>query len=340
MKFCMLEDYVADAFMVDGRDMNEPIRGMVLYLGEYTRRPQLEMLVKLGHHDVVTELLNGSDMRQLVNWKAKSPQAFFRMSKQDYKLFRETGGKLKDLAERKNVAPDMPIQELFRLKKLFGGNLARFMKQYGNDSRVKKLCKWYEQQKARLGEKAYGLWQDTLNSERELGNNIDHDNILMPEDLRARHDETAAMVAQLKKQREEELVKEYAKVRFRQLQKQYAWSNGELMIRVPTCAEEVENEGWLLRHCVAGYADRHIKGKTTILFLRWCDDPETPYMTIEINGADIRQIHGYHNDLYTAKPRDIHGDLLDEWEAWIRQGSPRTSTGKPVRIKTEEVKTA
>ena len=340
MRWCMLEDWLLDAFCVDGRDMNEPIRGMVQYLGEYTRKPQMEMLVKLGHHDVVTGMLNGEIKPGLVNWRAKSPHDFFRMTKQEYKTFRAAGAKMREYEAWKELLPEQPLGEFLETVKIFGRNTKDFAQRFGRDKRRKKLCAWFAGQQAVLRDKTWTWWMDTLRSEEMLGSNTDHDHILMPTDLRARHDETAAMVAQLEKQREEELVKNYGKVRFRQLKKQYEWTDGTLMIRVPTCAEEIENEGRLLRHCVAGYADRHIKGKTTILFLRWRDDPDTPYMTIEINGADIRQIHGYHNDLHTAKPRDIHGDLLDEWTAWIRKGSPRTSTGKPVRIKTEEVKTA
>lgn len=340
MRWCMLEDWLADAFCVDGMDMTEPVRGMVQYLGEYTRKPQMEMLVKLGHHDVVTGMIEGSLKHGLVNWRAKSPHAFFRMTKTEYKTFHAAGANLREYEAWKELLPELPLGEFMEIVKIFGRNTKGFARRFGRDPRRKKLCAWFDRQQTGLREKTWTWWMDTLRSEEMLGNNIDHDHILMPADLRARHDETAAMAAQLQKQREEELVKNYGKVRFRQLKKQYEWTDGTLMIRVPTCAEEIENEGRLLRHCVAGYADRHIKGKTTILFLRWKDDPGTSYMTIEINGADIRQIHGYHNDLYTAKPRDIHGDLLDEWVAWIRQGSPRTSTGKQVRIKTEEVKTA
>lgn len=340
MRFCMLEDYLMDAFLVDGLQMTEPVRGMAAYLGEYTRRPQMEMLVKLGHHDVITELLEGDPMQRLVNWRAKSPHAFFRMTKQEYRAFQSTGAKLKELAAWRELLPDMPFGEFAELVKIFGRDLSAFVARYGGDRRFKKLCRWYEKQKAVLKDKTWTWWMDTLRNEELMGNDTSHDHVLMPEDLAARHDAAAKLAAKLAQEREEELVKSYGSTRFKQLRKRYAWTDGELMIRVPACAEEIENEGRLLQHCVAGYADRHIKGRTTILFLRWCDDPDAPYMTIEVNDTEIRQIHGYHNDLYSAKPRDIHGELLDEWTAWLRRGSPRTSTGKPVRIKTEEVKTA
>lgn len=343
MRHCMLEEYLMDAFLIDGLDMTEPVRGMVAYLGEYTRRPQMEMLVKLGHHDVITALLEGDSLQGLVDWRAKRPDRFFRLTKPEYKAFREAGGKIKDLEAWRKSAADMSFVEFAGLVKIFGRNTSAFLARFGGDGRRKKLCRWYEKQKEALKDKTWTWWMDTLHSEKLLGNNVTHDHILMPEDLEKRHDEAAALVVKLEQEREEELVKSYGSKRFKALKKRYAWTDGTLLVKVPTCAEEIENEGRALRHCVAGYAERHIKGKTTILFLRWADDPDTPYITIEMNEAEIRQIHGYGNERAgtgAMSPRAIHGEMLETWQEWLRRGSPRTSTGKPVRIRKEEVKTA
>lgn len=102
MKYCGLIDFVEEAWAVDLLERDgypaEPIRGVVRYLGEYSRRPQLELLVKLGHTDTIKRLLeDGAISSKLVNWHAKTPAAFFRLTKQEYKVFLSAGGKLADI---------------------------------------------------------------------------------------------------------------------------------------------------------------------------------------------------------------------------------------------------
>ena len=332
LRYSMMEEY----FLGSGAD--QALTGNVIrYLGEYTRRPQLEMLVKLGHTDVIRDLLNGNAHIGTVNWKAKTPNRFFRLDKQDYKAFAAAGGTAEDLEAWKHTLPYMHLEEYLRLKKIFGGHLAQFLGQYGEDPRREKLAKWFSGQVKRDTDKAWNWWRDLLTMEAKLGNDISHDDVLMPKDLWRRHDEAAELFNAVKAKRDQELISTYGKKRFRELKKRYAYTDGTLSIVIPTCAEEIENEGKLLRHCVGGYAKRHIKGIKTIVFLRWRDDIHTPYMTIEIrDGCEIQQIHGYKNEVTgkTMRPMDIHGEFLDEWLTWIDQGSPRTSTGKPIRPRT------
>lgn len=309
------------------------VRGVIPYLAEYTRRPQLEMLVKLDHTDVVEDLLRGDAHALTLDWKAKTPQKFFQLSRENYRRFRTSGGKVRDLEEWRRVMPGSDFSEWLRLHELFGHHLGEFLRMFGMDPRREKIIRWYAEQESHC-EGIWAVWQDTLKLEEELGNDITHDGVIMPEDLRRRHDEASELRNAL---RRKETQKKYG-VRYRDLKKRYGYSDGALSIVIPACAEEIENEGALLRHCVAGYADRHIKGIKTIVFLRWKDDIETPYMTIEVSGARIEQINGYRNECTgkTMRPMDIHGEFLEEWTEWLRQGSPRGRNGKPIRPRMNE----
>ena len=131
--------------------------------------------------------------------------------------------------------------------------------------------------------------------------------------------------------------------RYRKLKRIYAYTDGEMKIVVPVNAEDIEREGKRLRHCVGGYAQRHIEGKTTILFLRQADRPEHRYVTIEINDAyfDIRQVHGYKNEADGAvPPLKRHAEFFEGWIEWLKAGSPRARNGRPIRQNKQEVKTA
>ena len=73
------------------------------------------------------------------------------------------------------------------------------------------------------------------------------------------------------------------------------------------------------------------EGVTTILFLRRSSAPGTPYVTLEMDGNQIRQIHGYHNDTLpgSTKPQEVHRVFLDTWLRWLRAGSQRNEDGTP-----------
>ena len=134
MKYCQLIElaldlWSADLLETDG-DPCPALRGVVRYLGEYSRRPMLEMLVKLGHTDVARELLeNGSIDRQLVDWTAKTPAAFFRLGKQEYRAYCEARADFGDLKDwySGNYDAEITFDKYMQLTALFGKTLVTFM---------------------------------------------------------------------------------------------------------------------------------------------------------------------------------------------------------------------
>lgn len=108
------------------------------------------------------------------------------------------------------------------------------------------------------------------------------------------------------------------------------------VIRVPMDKDEILAEGRKLQHCVGGYADRHILGKTTILFMRKAKKPDEPWLTIEMNKNNLMQIHGFRNEgIHTQKgrfapdPREVYREFLDTWLEWLGNGSKRNEEGNP-----------
>jgi len=133
------------------------------------------------------------------------------------------------------------------------------------------------------------------------------------------------------------------KKRYRSLCRKYEFEMDGYRIMVPVSSAEIVREGKTLHHCVGGYAARHLAGKTTILFFRRSRKPSTSYITIEMtgtNGDRIMQIHGYQNERYkgAVSPLQRYQHIIDTWLDWVRSGSKRDGSGKPI-IK-QEVKTA
>ena len=132
--------------------------------------------------------------------------------------------------------------------------------------------------------------------------------------------------------------------RYKKLVKKYTFALGGFEIQVPRNGTEISEEGKRLHHCVGGYAERHLKGATIILFLRRSEQKDTPLVTIEMKGNKIVQIHGF-DDERTACPenpnrtpcRKLYDYFLEPWLQWLAEGSKRDKEGNPVLSVRAEV---
>lgn len=62
----------------------------VKYFCWFARHPQFEFLMKLGHAEVVREILNKhTDFKSLLNWNAKKPWELFNITHEEYKLWKD-----------------------------------------------------------------------------------------------------------------------------------------------------------------------------------------------------------------------------------------------------------
>ena len=79
LKYCAFDRY-------DGvRAFNVPL---LKYLCWYCKHPQIEMLAKLGHDSLMTEMLErNTDCPRLIDWTAQSPAALYRLDGQEYREF-------------------------------------------------------------------------------------------------------------------------------------------------------------------------------------------------------------------------------------------------------------
>ena len=173
----------------------------------------------------------------------------------------------------------------------------------------------------------FGQYRDDLEAAYRLGYCMEHSKVLWPEQLYTAHDRVTA-----------ELEARYTEPKSRKVaadgksrKEKYEFELDGLRIIFPLTAQAIKKEGKALDHCVGGYAERHIKGVLTILFLRRSEKPGVPYVTIEMVGNQIQQIHGYHNEVGTGakNPRVVHKKFLDTWLRWLRAGSKRNEDGTP-----------
>lgn len=305
---------------------------------------KIEWLHKLGLHSAVSDLVDaGKKNARLLNWSAEKPRDFLPVPVKTVQALRRDMGNSEQTVEALGlwrrlrgtgaqdsaeacgalvkIAPDYRLDHLTALMRRHGlapGRLVRYLEKGAGAVALS----------TRLG-----LWTDYMDAAAGVGLNLENPIFLLPRDLDRKHDETTAAWAAMQDLAKD---KEYRK-RLRKLTRRYSYTDGTYLVRPPVSGAEIKREGQMLHHCVGGYADRHLSGATTILFLRRRDRPGRPLVTVEMRGNRIAQIHGWDDERTKhpdnpgrIDPRMLYRDFLDEWTAWLEGGSKRDKRGQPV----------
>ncbi len=325
----------------------EYIRKLLTYLGEYTGRPQLEMISRLKLFDIVEDLIyRHKTNARTINWKARCPSDLLKLDKAETRVFLKMGGTLDDLREyqqERRAGNPVSLSESLKMTESCGGienkkTAREFAERHGFE--LKTLCNYFTrtaEKTKRRNAHVFGMWKDYIDAAQSCGLDLRVQTVAMPKDMIGQHDRITAQARYLSNR---EKIEAYQKNRLPALRKKYMFEMDGLMIVVPQDDEEIIREGKALRHCVGGYAERHLSGKTDILFLRSTEEPNTPLYTIEMREGKLIQAHGYKNErkdengYSVPSPFDACGDFLEIWTRWVAQGSPRTPQGKPIVQKT------
>ncbi len=142
--------------------------------------------------------------------------------------------------------------------------------------------------------------------------------VRFPKDLITAHDNAAKLANMIRsKEKQKALDKLY-----KQHTERYGFEKLGYIVIAPRSTKEIVDEGKAMHHCVGGYADRHVEGKLAILFIRKVSDIDTPYVTVEVNGSDVKQVQGKGNKPTWEKEAD-HGDsfnqFLADWKKYIKR---------------------
>lgn len=311
----------------------------ISYLTAYAIYPrQVEMLVKSGPWEPLSDLIYARKRNAAAMcWEEPDPRKSFGLNKRELSWFLGVQPPMEVLALRNYVQKhwgkrwDLPFCVDFR--NLWGCQLSamevlRFLKRFRLDpERFLRYLGGVSEETEDHYATLFELYRDYLEAAWALGYCMEHGKVLWPEDLTAAHNAATAELARKQAAALRRGVAADARTR----KAKYEFELDGLRIVFPMTAAAIKREGKALDHCVGGYAERHMKGVTTILFLRRAEAPATPYITLEMNGNSIRQIHGYHNDTLPGSkdPRAVHGAFLDAWLRWLWDGSKRDESGAP-----------
>lgn len=318
--------------------------GLISYLTAYSIYPrQLEMLSKVGYWEPVSDLVwNRKKNVGAMCWEETDPRRSFHVNRRELAWIMGAQPAMESLTVRNYVRKhwgkiwDPAFCEDFR--NLWGCYLSamtvlRFLKKYRlePDRFLSYLERVFDRTEMYFCD-LFVLYRDYLDAAYEMGYCLEHSQVLWPEDLGMAHDQVTAELT-AKRAREE---RKRRAVSLKERRRKYEFELDGLKIVFPVTGAAIRREGKLLKHCVGGYAERHLNGILTILFLRHSDRPWMPYVTIEMDGNQLRQIHGYDNERQPCadnpeqvSPRTMHKTFLDTWLRWLRSGSQRNEDGTP-----------
>ncbi len=302
----------------------------------------VEMLVKRGLGGMVTSfvVLRKKNM-DIYTWGAPDPKAAFGLNGQELRAWTEKGcdiDVLRVYRKMKRAGMQGDLDLAHRISDELSCNSNEFLticRKAGIEpaSAVRRLERWAaEFDVNQWGEydvdRVYELWKDYVTFCDSLGYDLTDKTVAMPGDLQGKHDAAATEVARIEDAKQNARDAVYTE-NIKRRAKKYDFSMGDLFIRVAVNRREIVNEGNTLKHCVGGYAGRHMEGQLTILFLRRKSAPGESLVTVEMNGNRIVQAHGYRNDLYGEAPRVTYKAFFDAWLDWLERGSPRKKDGTP-----------
>lgn len=309
---------------------------------------QVEWLVKLGLQDAVRDLAGrGVKNAAAVKWNASTPSEFLGCGVKELDAITKESDRplmaLRIYRALYDMTPAATPEECAALADCADDRALRVLlpRMKRNGLRIPKLLSYLEKirnhGKIHWGNNAaLSAYADYITAADGCGLDLSNTIHLLPKNFWEKHDTVTAAWSAICANRRSTKANQKYKARLQKLTARYLYWSDELLIRAPVNAGEIVEEGKRLEHCVGGYADRHLSGRTTILFLRRRDKPHVPLVTIEIDGTTIRQVYGYRNDCVSCPEnpkgipvRKLYGAFLDEWLEWLNAGSKRYKDGRP-----------
>lgn len=271
---------------------------LMRYLEAYIKYPRLEMLVKMGMIHVAKEVVCGTT--HLIDTSAKRPEDVLRIYKSRTPMLQARRGDprlLKAMQAEKKLQKHWKDDELQAAEQLRLTGYEDVLRYMSMRKLMNVLDKYYSQEPG--GDK-YGIarrYVDYINMRNQLGYDMTNTIYLFPRSLKDAHNKLVLeMNKEKQSRREKEVEEKYSKIseNFRAISRKYAAVTSGYIIRPARSATEIVREGRILHHCVGGdsYLAKHNEGRSYILFVRKAEEPDAPYITVEIQGTRIIQWYG------------------------------------------------
>lgn len=293
-------------------------------LAAYQKMPQIEFLWKKGMKKLTGDIVSG--FQRQMNRKAKNWEDFLGIRKERLKSLGDIDAdSLSILQMEKKGNLHMSADQIEQMQDFCRGNdwknrMEDIMK-YMSFTKCLNRINQYAEEYGNRKKMALTEYADYLSIREELGYDMTNSVYLHPKQLHRAH---ADMVKEREQRRTagfiKEKNKEFSRIakRYKALNKKYGYVKDGYQIRPARNAGEIIMEGRILHHCVGGdnYLRKHDSGTSSILFLRKKDEPDIPYITIEIQETKVIQWYGIHD---TKPDRELMQQYIDEYTNRLEQ---------------------
>jgi hypothetical protein len=290
-------------------------RELFMFINKTLKYPVAEKLAKEGFANEILDAdktairKNTNDTAVTINWKAKTAAEAFGITPALLKYYKSA---------KKELGCDITMQTLQRLHEIDNdiiGEDAFWCDRHGVpiESIVKiqkvlptlsvsKITSYLE--RVRIGQMfdpvpAAEQWRDYLDACKSIDMDMTDRHVLYPRALKTEHDIVMSKQKFIADEAlNDDFVKSVDKYRFLEYHKD------DYFIKVPESMQSMFEEGRKLNHCCGRYVDDVIDKQAFILFLRRKDNPDTPFLSIEVSpDMTVHQVRGV-NDTYVSVQKD------------------------------------
>ena len=290
-------------------------RELLMFINKTLKYPVAEKLAKEGFANEILDAdktairKNTNDTAIAINWKAKTAAEAFGITPVLLKYYKSA---------KKELGCDITMQTLQRLFEIDNdiiGEDAYWCDKHGVpiESIVKiqkilptlsvsKITSYLE--RVRIGQMfdpipAAEQWRDYLDACKSIDMDMTDRHVLYPRALKTEHDIVMSKQKFIADESlNDDFVKSVDKYRFLEYHKD------DYFIKVPESMQSMFEEGRKLNHCCGRYVDDVIDKQAFILFLRRKDNPDTPFLSIEVSpDMTVHQVRGV-NDTYVSVHKD------------------------------------
>lgn len=311
---------------------------IVNYFKVYRKFPALEMLLKMKLYKLAEEIVKAAGYElSHINYQGKSAQEVLMIRKSDLNYLIKYEGERRRLIElqfesEKNIVLKDKVRDWLNTISISFSKLEKVFDYVKPEQVINRAIRYsevdlsidYEDLCAdnlclyaieNIRQKA-DRYLDYLSMSIDLNFEMNSINIY-PKNLEAAH-QKVVLIANKEKTKKKIIEKnnEFPEIKkiYRRLMKKYKYETDEYIIRPASSAGEIIEEGNILHHCVGGnhYLKYHNEEKTIILFMRYKESKDVPFVTIEISTNDNRilQWYGYNDKKPDAEKIDV---LLKEY---------------------------
>ena len=310
---------------------SHPITDPEKYLAVWEKLPQMEQIWKAGLPRLTDECFNSCDrVRKLV------------LHPNEPGLIRALGLDTPKFRRLRQLDGDAETLAWLQLEKRTGQCITDEMLCWSKKERISprdlvfiadrmslvQIRNYLERQKEYFDgscQQALTTWQDYLAMAERLHYDTSDEIVYRVRKLRQRHDELVLQSeAGSLEEQASKMAAKYPHVNdiCMELQKKYAYSDGDYTVLAPPNIFAIIKEGRMLHHCVGNdgsgerYYERIERRESFIMFLRRTDEPEDPYYTLEIEpDGTVRQ----KRTLFDRQYEDIEQatEFLLKWQKVI-----------------------